>query len=235
MDKTDSMDISDPTLYPDTRSKAIDLFRSLSAEEAGKVVPLNPDWRVTDVAAHVCGIVDDVLHGNVEGLGSDAWTAAQVDKRADMSLAAICDEWESYTDRVDAMVAANPYFGVRITGDLIIHIHDVQHALGHEIDRCDLATRVAADRYAPTLQERAMEQMQLGIALELTDGDTYPAPQGATSTSGLRCSSYDFLRSVTGRRSRQQVEALDWDGDPTALLDGAWNTYGEMRTEDVSV
>jgi hypothetical protein len=50
----------------------------------------------------------------------------------------------------------------------------------------------------------------------------------------LRCTSYDFLRSVTGRRSRRQVEALDWDGDSTALLNSAWNTYGDMRTDDVS-
>ena len=80
-----------------------------------------------------------------------------------------------------------------------------------------------------------MDQMQLGIALTLTDGDRYAEPEGATSTIGLRCSSYDFLRSVTGRRSRPQVAALDWDGDPTALLDGAWNTYGPMPDDDVSI
>ena len=236
MHKTSDMEIADPAaLYADARSKAIDIFRSLSEAEADAPVPLNPAWRLVDVAAHVCGIVDDVLHGNVDGLGTDAWTAAQVDKRVGLSVATICDEWEGYSERVDEMVAGNPFFGVRITGDLIIHIHDVQHALGLKVDQGDMATRAAADRYAPSLQERAMEQMQLGIALTLTDGDRYAEPEGATSTIGLRCSSYDFLRSVTGRRSRRQVAALDWDGDPTALLDGAWNTYGPMPDDDVSI
>lgn len=230
------MDIDFPVdLYRTTRTSAIALFRSLSDDEANTNVPLNPEWRVVDVAAHVCGIVDDVLHGNVEGLGSDAWTAAQVNKRSDMTLAEICDEWASYADRVDAITADNPYFGVRITGDLILHVQDVQHALGHEPDRAGLATRLGAHRYVPALQERAAEQLNLGIAIDLTDGATYPAPADSSETIQLECSSYDFLRSVTGRRSRRQVEALVWSGDPAVLLDGAWNTYGPMRTHDVSI
>ncbi|MGY9083532.1 MAG: hypothetical protein ACKVK3_13070 [Acidimicrobiales bacterium] len=229
------MDIYYPAdLYADTRTTCIALFRSLSAEQSVTVVPLNPEWRVVDVAAHVCGIVDDVLHGNVAGLGSDAWTEAQVAKRAGMSLSEVCDEWEGYAERVDAITADTPYFGVRITGDLVLHLQDVQHALGFDIDGGDLATRLGAHRYVPSLQERATEQIKLGVAVELTDGKTYPAPDSASEIIALRCTSYDFLRSVTGRRSRRQVEALDWDGDSTALLNSAWNTYGDMRTDDVS-
>lgn len=230
------MDIDYPAdLYADTRAAAIVLFRSLSDEQSATVVPLNPEWRVVDVAAHVCGIVDDVLHGNVEGVGTDGWTEAQVDKRSDMSLREICDEWQGYSERVDDMTAETPYFGVRITGDLVLHLQDVQHALGLDVDTGDLATRLAAHRYVPSLQERSTEEMNLGVAVALTDGETYPAPDGPSTTVALRCTSYDFLRSVTGRRSRRQVEGLDWDGDPSALLDGAWNTYGPMCTDDVSV
>jgi len=222
-----------PALYAETRATALDLFRSLDAEQAETAVPLNPGWRVVDVAAHVCGIVDDVLTGNVAGLGTNAWTAAQVNRRTAMSLGEICDEWQGYGDKIDAMAAADSFFGVRITGDLIIHIHDVQHALGMEIDGHDVATQLAAHRYVPSLQERA-EQAGLGVAVELTDGQTYPAPADVGDTISLRCTSYDFLRSVTGRRSRRQVEALTWSADPTALLDGPWNTYGPMRTDDVT-
>ena len=230
------MEISDAVaLYADARSTAIEMFRSLSEEEADTEVPLNSPWRVSDVAAHVCGIVDDVLSGNVEGLGTDPWTAAQVEKRAGRSLEQVCDEWQDYSERVDAMIADNPVFGMRLTGDLIIHIHDVQHAVDLTIDRGDFPTRVAAHRYVQPLQERALEQMDLAVTVALTDGDTYSAPEGATESIGLRTSSYDFLRSVTGRRSRAQVEALDWDGDPAALLDRAWDTYGPMQELDVSV
>ena len=228
------MEIDDPAgLYAETRGTAVGLFTSLDQAEATLTVPLTPEWRVVDVAAHVCGIVDDVLYGNVEGLGSDAWTAAQVEKRAGQSIAEICDEWMGYAPQVDAMIADNPFFGVRITGDLIIHVHDVQHALGRAIDGNDLATRVAAHRYVPALQERALEQVGLGVTVELTDGGTYPAADGSGELA-LTATSYDFLRSVTGRRSRAQVEALNWSDDPTTLLDRAWNTYGPFRTEDVS-
>lgn len=230
------MDIDIPTdLYRETRMAAIALFRSLPDEHATANVPLNPEWRVLDVAAHVCGIVDDVLHGNVEGLGTDAWTAAQVEKRSAMTLGEICDEWESYGERVDAMTAENANFGMRITGDLILHLQDVQHALGLDVDRDNVATRIGAHRYVPTLQERALEQLGLGIAIELTDGATYASTLDPNDSIGLRCTSYDFLRSVTGRRSRRQVESLDWTADPSALLASAWNTYGPLRTDDVSV
>ncbi len=229
------MEIDDPAaLYADTRAKAIAVFRSLSEAECVAPVPLTPAWRVIDVAAHVCGIVDDVVNQNTDGLGTDAWTEAQVEKRQGHTIGEICDEWMGYAPQLDAMIAGNQFFGVRITGDLIIHLHDVQQALGLDIDRDDLATRAAAHRYAPTLQERALDQMGLGIRIELTDGDTYEAPTDAASQIRLRATSYDFLRSVTGRRSRNQVEALDWDGDPAALLDTAWNTYGPLREDDVS-
>jgi len=170
-------------IYRDTRDRAVHLFRGCSAEQAATIVPLNPAWTVANVAAHVCGIVDDVLNGNTEGLGTDAWTQAQVDKRADHSLSQICDEWEGLAGQIDAMTAENTFFGIRLTGDLILHLQDVQHALHVKIDRADTATKLAAHRYVPTLQERALEQLDLGVAVQLTDGQAYQPSVDASDLS----------------------------------------------------
>jgi hypothetical protein len=50
----------------------------------------------------------------------------------------------------------------------------------------------------------------------------------------LRATAYDFLRSVSGRRSRRQVETLDWSADPGPLLD-TFSPYGPLRSADAPV
>ncbi|MCP5027315.1 MAG: maleylpyruvate isomerase family mycothiol-dependent enzyme [Actinomycetia bacterium] len=214
-------------LYPDTRDELIELARSLTPEQAETIIPLTPDWRVKDAVAHVCGIIADILAGRLEGLGSDEWTAAQVADRADATIDQICDEWLSYALEFGERLAAEPFLGVRLTGDLIVHIQDIQDALGIEQDVGSVATTVGAHRYVPQLQERVHEQLGIGLDVELTDGTSWPAP-GAYQRVSLRATPHDFLRSVTGRRTRAEVEALDWTGDPTEILDGAFTSYGKL-------
>ena len=43
--------------------------------------------------------------------------------------------------------------------------------------------------------------------------------EGASAPIALATSPYAFMRLVTGRVSRTQAEAMDWDGDPAAVLD----------------
>jgi hypothetical protein len=42
---------------------------------------------------------------------------------------------------------------------------------------------------------------------------------------------YELLRALSGRRSRPQIEAMDWEGDPEPYL-GLVPAYGE-RFDDV--
>lgn len=222
-------------LYFATRDELIDIVSGLNSEQLATAVPMSPEWSVQDTVAHVCGINADVINQRFEGFGSDEWTAYQVESRRGQSLAEICAEWTSFTEALGEHIDGDPFFGVRLTGDLIIHVQDIQHALELPIDRSHPASLVGAERYVPHLQERVMERMGVGVAVELTDGGSYPAPDAAKGDPlTLRTSAYDYLRSVSGRRSRAQVEALDWTGDPTAVLDQAWAAYGELRTEDVS-
>ena len=175
----------------------------------------------------LCGIVADLLAGRVDGLGTDEWTARQVAGRADVPIGEICDEWLSLADQLRSALTAEPFLGTRLTGDLIVHIHDIEEALGRPSDPNSEATIAGAHRYVPPLQERVHEQLGIGIDIELTDGTSWPAP-GAYKRVSLRATPYDFLRSVTGRRSRADVEALGWTGDPTEILDTSFTSYGKL-------
>ncbi len=221
-------------LYAATRNGLIEIARTLTPDEAEIEVPLCPGWSVKDAVAHVCGINSDLLAKQLAGLGSDEWTARQVSDRADLTIQQVCDEWTSYRDAIDALFRDDPFMGTRLVADLIVHVQDVQDALELPIDTQSEATMVAAHRYVPPLQERALERVGVSLTVEFTDGSSWPGPEGETVLQ-LRCTPYDFLRSVTGRRSRQQVAALDWTGDPSALLDLAWTSYGPLLSADVAV
>ncbi len=214
-------------LYADTRDELITLARSLTPGQAETIIPATPEWRVKDAVAHVCGIVADFLAGRLDGVGTDEWTARQVTERADTPIGDVCDEWLSHADAVREVLTNEPSLGIRLTGDLIVHIHDIEVALGFETDTGSEATVSGAHRYVPHLQERVLGQLNVGVDVELTDGTSWPAP-GTYERVSLRATPYDFLRSVTGRRSRAEVEALDWTGDPTEILDRAFVSYGEL-------
>ena len=219
-------------VYAQTREAMISLVRGLSSEQASTMVPGSPAWSVKDVVSHVCGLVAGLVAGVREGLGTDEATAEQVATRAAMSAEEVCDEWAGYAEAFDALLVELPPVGPVITGDLIVHLHDVQEALGQEPSADLPATVVGAHRYVSLVQGRAADQIDTALTIELGDGSTWPPPNpDAVAQVTLRATPFDFLRSVTGRRPRSFVEALDWTGDPSQLLDQAWTTYGEFPAE----
>jgi hypothetical protein len=218
-------------LYRDIRESFLDQLEALPADSADTMVPMCPAWRVVDVVSHVCGLNADLAGGMRAGLGSEESTARQVAERADRMLAEVAGEWRSYSDAIESLYEEIPAMGIALVADLVMHVHDVQHALGLEIDREGPGVAVAATRYVEVLTANVAERLGTEIEVNLIDAET-----SAVGSVELRldATSYDFLRSIGTRRSRRQVEALAWSGDPTAVLDEAWRVYGEFPTEDVS-
>ncbi len=203
-------------VYAATRARLIEWFRSLDDGAAATAVPACPAWTVRDTVAHVVGIVDDLLAGRTDGLGSDAWTAAQIERRAGRTLGEVCDEWERLAPAIDAFTRDDPWFGTRIVADLVTHEHDLRAALGRPGERASDAVHLGLRRYAPAFVDRAAEAGLAPVAVVI-DGHRAAGPADATVT--LRGSAFDVLRALTGRRSRDQVAALDWAGaDPTPYL-----------------
>ncbi len=232
------------TIYADTRDRLIDLVRPLgddgaaSGAAAGIVVPLTPGWTIADVVAHVCGLNADIAAGMREGLGTDERTAHQVASRAGMSVAEVCDEWLGHEPAMRALIDDDDFYGRRLAADLVVHLHDVQHALGRPVTTDDAATISGGRTYAARTPDRLVDVASVSMAIELDDGSRFEprdtpdsdAPVGLV----LRASPYDFLRSVTGRRSTSQARALDWSADPTPVLDHLC-PYGPLRPTDADI
>lgn len=221
---------NDPwTLYSALRDRLITLVRPLSTDQAGQTVPLTPGWTIAEVVAHVCGLNADIAAGLREGLGTDERTAYQVATRAGRSLDLVCDEWLGHAEAMRQAIDDDDFLGLRLAADLVVHLHDVLHALDQPISRDDQATISGARTYATRTPDRISEMAGVGLAIEL--GGSRFEPSDRPSTVTLRATPYDFLRSVTGRRSRREVLALEWTGDPTPVLDHLC-PYGPLRSTD---
>src|SRR5439155_2007093 len=96
------------TIYAQTRKRLSDLLDGIDDDRAVPPVPACPGWTVKDVLAHVVGVCSDVLDGNINGVATDPWTAAQVAKRAGARLPDLLDEWDQVGPQVEAMAPMFP-------------------------------------------------------------------------------------------------------------------------------
>lgn len=198
---------------------------------AAQPVPCCPQWTVKDVIAHLCGLNAEFLAGVQGGLGTDEATTRQVTSRSEATLAQVLEEWQSHAEPIHATMTENEVMGSALLADLVVHVFDLVEVLSHTTDAAAAATPTSAHRYVPLLQERVAERVAVGLHVELTDGTSWPAPDGETLTpTSLRTTPHNFLRGVTGRLRRDQVEAFEWSTDPTVILDSAWNQYGDFRS-----
>lgn len=227
-------------LYADTRDRFLALVRSASPAQIDQVVPLTPGWTVAQVLAHVCGLNADVAAGMREGLGADERTARQVSVRAGRSVEAVASEWVGHGPAVEAAMTGDEFFGRRLAADLVVHLHDISHALGCLVDQADAATISAAHTYARRRAELVTVEAGVGLTIDLGGGHRFSPgsePGADVAPVAVATSPFDFLRSVTGRRSRRQVEALDWTGDPVAVALAIDHLcpYGPLPTADTSL
>ena len=206
------------SVYAEGRARLTDLVASAEPEQHTAPVPGCPQWVVRDVIAHVTGVCADALSGNVEGVATEEWTAAQVAQRRDRTLPEILAEWSEIAPQVEAMAQ---HFPGRIAEqwvlDLTTHEHDVRGALGCPGARdsqgvaigVDFATTMGlaasiAERGLPGLRVKAGEQ-------EWVVGEGKPAAE-------LEGSPFELFRAMTGRRTAAQIRGFAWTGDPDVFL-----------------
>ena len=180
--------------YIDLRIRLIDLLGSLPDEIGERVVPHCPAWTVGDLAAHIVGTPEDIVAGRMEGVTTDAWTQAQVDRHRGESPAVLA---RSFSDTAAAFDPVLPHIPSPVNSQLVMdavtHEHDLRHAVGR-IDARESSAVVVGLGWLLDMADRR----QPGLANELL-------------ASGA--SRFDLLRVLTGRRSPAQIAALGLDTD----------------------
>ncbi len=199
--------------YHDLRARVIELVRARDAAELQTIAPAAPEWRVHDVLAHLSGVCADVVAGNLDGVTTDPWTAAQVAPRRDWPTEQLLAEWEEQGSAVEAVIRHVPDLPDWNTFlfDAATHEQDIRGALGAPGERDTEPIRTLVD----TVTSGAGRVEYAGggvIRFELDDG-TVICTSDEPVTS-LRTSRFEIFRAVTGRRSVAQMLAYDWNPTP---------------------
>ncbi|MFN6121292.1 MAG: hypothetical protein ACK5CE_16890 [Actinomycetes bacterium] len=169
-------------------------------------VPATPLWDVHDVVAHVTGVVDDALSGNMAGVTTDPWTAAQVERGRGRSVAEMIAGWHEKAPFVEA-VLSSPEGASRAAAVFDVHTHecDLLAALGHPIA---VPAEVAA-----------------WIGTEFRASFDQAVAAAGLPPVSVEADDVEWFRSRLGRRTLDEVRGLRWSADPGPYLDH-WFIFG---------
>jgi uncharacterized protein (TIGR03083 family) len=197
-------------LYRQTRERVIALVSGLDEDALDRQVPACPRWSVRDVLAHVTAVAQDAVAGRLTGVPNEAETAIQVARFRGRPVPEIIAMWTEVAAAFERAVGKARVWPALI--DVTSHEHDIRTAVGRPAARDTEAVWHTAQQLLRGLRP----PVPLHVAVE--DGEFTLGPDGAPSL-GLTTTRFEALRWRMGRRSKAQLAALDWSGDPTPVID----------------
>jgi len=240
-------------LYRDTRERLTALVAGLDERALATPVPTCPGWQVQDVVAHLAAIVEDALAGRLTGPPSEEETAVQVARYKGRPMTQTLTGWTAGAPRFEEAISAFDIPPAVI--DVASHEQDIRGALGRPGARdCP-----AVQQMAGWLLQRLRTPVPVRVTVEDAEFLAGPAGGGRAAGSGraaaeplpgagreepspgagrgrdepvlgLRTTRFEAFRWRMGRRSRDQLAALDWSGDPAPVLDHLV-VFGPARTD----
>jgi hypothetical protein len=196
-------------LYREARERFTGLVRA-RPDADGLAVPATPGWTVHDAVAHMAGVAEDVVAGRVPRRATPEWTATHLERGRAVPTAALLDEWERASSLVEDLLDRRPVWPLLL--DVGAHEHDVRSALGEPSPREDAIVVHGADWLLHHLR------VPVPLVVRTERQEVRAGPDGDEPLT-LRTTTWEAFRWRLGRRSAAQVAAMDWSGDPSAVLD----------------
>ena len=165
-----------------------------------RAVAATPAWNAHDVVAHLAGVMNDILSGNMEGAATPPWTAAQVERGRDKSVARVIDEWAEVAPGFETFLSSPD--GAK-AGAAVMDVH------AHETDLR------AAFGLAPELSDEVLTW----AAGALRAGFDAAVEAAGLPAVEIDVPEFEMFRGRLGRRTREQVLAFGWSADPGPYLD----------------
>ena len=148
-------------------------------------------------------------------------TAAQVARFAGRPIGDVLLVWEEHAGALEDVIAAHNVRPAVL--DVLAHEHDIRGALGRAGARDDEAVRTGAEMLLGFLSP------PVPLWVRCDEFEVRVGPAEGPSLE-LRTDHYEAFRWRLGRRSRAQLAAMDWSGDPSPVLD-ALVIFGPARRD----
>ena len=189
--------------YRESRLRIVDL---VSAGPEDLVVPGTPEWTVHDVVAHLAGTTEDAVTGNLKGVSTDPWTAAQVERGRSKTLAELIAMWDEYAPLIEGFLSSPEGGSVyRAVIDVVTHEADLLNARGRSVglpgDVLAWAGDIARRDFAEGVQKSGLPPVD------------------------VRTNDFEWFRGRLGRRTEEEVCAYEWSANPRMYLD-QWFIFG---------
>lgn len=193
------------------------LVRELPDDELSTPVPACPGWSVRDVVAHLTANFEDMSVESVSRPPTDEETAAQIARMRGRSVPQMLADWQiaavPFEEKASASRMRMPLI------DLTTHEHDIRGALCRPADRDSDAVRICSQ----FLLENMRSPVPMRVVVEDAEFRVGPRAQAAgvearAAELVLTTNRFEALRWRMGRRSRAQLAAMRWSGDPAPVL-----------------
>lgn len=199
--------------YAETRGRLIDLFSRVPDGRLEATVPACPEWTLKDLLAHLIGVAEDMLAGNLEGVGSPEWTSAQIGRRSDKPASELIAEWKELGPELDRAVANVPSAIAGIfLADSVTHEHDARGAVGDRGARDSAAVAMTLETFVRVFARRVRDQELPALAVQWEDG-RWTAGNGEPEGK-VMAPAFELFRALAGRRTLDEIRAFEWSVDP---------------------
>ena len=197
--------------YEASRKRIIGL---ITGADSDTPVPTCPGWTVKDVVAHLTGSFGAYIAGDMENASSPEWGNQQVKERQDRSLQEDIEEWSGISGTEEFF---DTPLGTVAMADVLAHEQDIRTALDRPGHRDDPGL-VDAVRFGLNFLGQKVDGANLPALRFVTEDIDEVVGEGEPQAT-LTASTYELFRALHGRRTPNQVKAMDWEGDPTPWME----------------
>lgn len=185
--------------YAELYERVSSLIISTPESIASVGVPHCPKWTVKCVLSHMIGVPEDVLTVQMEGVTTEAWTQRQVDRHSEHSTAELLAIWGNTFEKFEALLPkiSQPTIS-QFVFDQVTHEHDIRHAISQPGARDSRAISVAE-----------------GFIRDFITRNPDPAVHALAEST---VTGFDYVRSFSGRRSKEQLAELGLPADLVAAF-----------------
>ncbi len=185
--------------YDELYERVSSLIISTPESIASIGVPHCPKWSVKCVLSHMIGVPEDVLLGQMEGVTTEAWTQRQVDRHTEHSNSELLAIWSDTFQNFKSLLPNIPQPTIsQFVFDQATHEHDIRHAISQPGARDSRAIAVAEGFLRNFIARNPNPEIR------------------ALSVSAI--TGFEFVRSFSGRRTKEQIAELGLPADLVAAF-----------------